>query len=77
MHNDDSTTQAFVERVLKDVMQLPVNEARALMMMVHEQGHAPLGIMSAEEARLRADAIMETARMEGFPLVCTWRRVAR
>ena len=45
------------------------------MLRVHTKGHASLGKMTADEARLRAEAVMESARLEGFPLIVTYRRV--
>lgn len=75
MHNDDLTTQPFVEDAVQRMLGLTPDEATALMLIVHESGEAPLGIMSVDEARLHAEAIMENARLHGFPLLCTLRRL--
>lgn len=74
MHNDDVTTMEFVETVLADGLGLSDRDAHHVMMTVHKEGEASLGHMSADEARLRAEAIMDAARRDGFPLVVTYRR---
>lgn len=76
MHNDDSSTMEFVESQLAEVMGFTAEQSRKLMLQVHKENAASLGRMSADEARLRAEAIMEAARLEGFPLVVTYRRAA-
>lgn len=77
MHNDDTTTMEFVEAVLAEVLGFEAAEARKIMLTVHKEGFAVVGKMSADEAKLRAEAITEAARIESFPLLVTYRRARK
>ena len=77
LHNDDLTPMAFVQAILEDVMHLPPQDAHATMQVVHTADRAPLGRMSTLEARLRGEAIMDAAWIQGYPLQCTWQRPGR
>lgn len=70
-HNDDFTTMDFVTDVLQSVFGKSVEEAVALMMKVHHEGHAVVGIYSYDVAMTKASLATAMARNEGFPLHIT------
>ncbi len=70
-HNDNYTTMEFVTEVLRQVFNKPVDEAVALMMKVHREGRATVGIYSYDIAMTKASMAIAMARNEGFPLRVT------
>lgn len=70
-HNDDFTTMEFVTDVLRRVFNKPADEAVTLMMKVHREGQAIVGIYSYDVAMTKATLTMSMARKEGFPLRVT------
>lgn len=70
-HNDDFTTMEFVTEVLRQVFNKPADEAVALMMRVHREGQAIVGIYSYDVAMTKASMATSLARNEGFPLKIT------
>ena len=67
-HNDDFTTMEFVTDVLRRVFNKPADEAVTLMMRVHKEGQAVVGIYSYDVAMTKASQATAMARNEGFPL---------
>jgi ATP-dependent Clp protease adaptor protein ClpS len=70
-HNDDFTTMEFVTHVLRTVFNKPADEAVSLMMRVHREGHAVVGVYSYDVAMTKASMATSMARSEGFPLKVT------
>ena len=70
-HNDDFTTMEFVTEVIRSVFNKPVDEAVALMMKVHREGQAVVGVYSYDVAMTKASVATAMARNEGFPLNIT------
>ena len=70
-HNDDFTTMEFVTEVLRIVFNKPADEAVTLMMRVHREGQAVVGIYSYDVAMTKASQATAMARQEGFPLNIT------
>lgn len=70
-HNDDFTTMEFVTEVLRRVFNKPADEAVTLMMKVHREGRATVGIYSYDVAMTKASMATSMARQEGFPLRIT------
>ena len=70
-HNDDFTTMEFVTDVLRQVFNKPSDEAVTLMMKVHREGQAIVGIYSYDVAMTKASQATAMARQEGFPLNIT------
>jgi ATP-dependent Clp protease adaptor protein ClpS len=70
-HNDDFTTMEFVTDVLRRVFNKPADEAVTLMMRVHREGQATVGIYSYDVAMTKASQATAMARNEGFPLKIT------
>jgi ATP-dependent Clp protease adaptor protein ClpS len=70
-HNDDFTTMEFVTDVLRRVFNKPADEAVTLMMKVHREGQAVVGVYSYDVAMTKASQATTMARQEGFPLNIT------
>ncbi len=71
MHNDDFTTMEFVTEVLRQVFNKHADEAVTLMMKVHREGQAIVGIYSYDVAMTKAARATAMARNEGYPLKIT------
>ena len=70
-HNDDFTTMEFVTEVLRIVFNKPADEAVALMMKVHREGQATVGVYSYDVAMTKTSQTISMARQEGYPLRVT------
>jgi len=70
-HNDDFTTMEFVTDVLRTVFNKPADVAVTLMMKVHREGMAVVGVYSYDIAMTKATLATARARDEGFPLRIT------
>lgn len=70
-HNDDVTTMEFVTEVLRQVFNKHADEAVTLMMKVHREGQAIVGIYSYDVAMTKAARATAMARNEGYPLKIT------
>jgi ATP-dependent Clp protease adaptor protein ClpS len=70
-HNDDFTTMEFVTEVLRQVFNKPADEAVTLMMKVHREGQAIVGVYSYDVAMTKTSQATAKARQEGFPLKIT------
>lgn len=69
--NDDFTTMDFVTEVLRVVFNKGANEAVLLMMRVHREGQATVGVYTYDVAMTKATQTVNMARAEGFPLRVT------
>lgn len=72
MHNDDFTTMQFVVMVLKTVFFKPEAEAQQLMLTVHKEGKAVVGIYTLDIAVSKCQKAMRMAREHSFPFKLTW-----
>lgn len=70
-HNDDFTTMEFVTEVLRQVFNKHADEAVTLMMKVHREGQAIVGIYSYDVAMTKTVQATAMARNEGYPLKIT------
>ena len=70
-HNDDFTTMEFVTDVLKQCFDKTDDEAVMLMLKVHREGRAIVGVYSYDVAMTKASQAIGRARAEGFPLRVT------
>jgi ATP-dependent Clp protease adaptor protein ClpS len=70
-HNDDFTTQEFVEWVLVSVFRHDAESAHRIMLHVHMHGAGVAGIYPFEIAETRAQKTMTLAREADYPLLCT------
>jgi ATP-dependent Clp protease adaptor protein ClpS len=71
LHNDDYTTQEFVDWVLINVFKHDPESAHRIMLHVHMHGVGVAGIFPFEVAETRAQKTMSLAREAEFPLLCT------
>ena len=72
MHNDDFTTMEFVVEVLRKVFFKPEEEANQLMLKVHKEGKAIVGLYTLDIAVSKSQKAMRMARDQGFPFKLTW-----
>ncbi len=71
LHNDDFTTQEFVDWVLVTVFRHDAEAAHRIMLNVHMHGVGVAGIYPREIAEHRAEKVMTLAREAEYPLLCT------
>jgi ATP-dependent Clp protease adaptor protein ClpS len=71
LHNDDFTTQEFVDWVLISVFNHDPETAHRIMLHVHMRGVGVAGIYPYEIAETKAQKTMALAREAEFPLLVT------
>ncbi|SFB27118.1 ATP-dependent Clp protease adaptor protein ClpS [Acetitomaculum ruminis DSM 5522] len=71
MHNDDFTTMDFVVEILIEIFHKNQLEAENLMMCVHRQGSAVVGVYPLDIARTKINDATNLAKQEGFPFKLT------
>jgi len=71
LHNDDFTTQEFVDWVLIEVFHHDAESAHRIMLHVHMHGVGVAGIYPFEVAETKAAKTMALAREAEFPLLVT------
>ena len=71
LHNDDFTTQQFVVLILQSVFNKGFMEAIRIMLAVHHQGVGVAGVYTYEVAEAKVNKVIELARAEQYPLLCT------
>lgn len=68
--NDDVTTMEFVIIVLMQIFHYSLDEARILMLKVHETGSAVCGIYPHNVAETKVAQVYAMAKANNFPLQC-------
>jgi len=71
-HNDDFTTMEFVVEVLEKVFFKSAEEAEMLMMAIHKQGKAVVGIYTYDIAKSKVKIATDMALQANFPLRITY-----
>ena len=71
LHNDDFTPMDFVMQVLLQIFNKSKEEAMRLMMHVHEQGKATVGLYTKEIAETKVLQTMTAAEAYSHPLLAT------
>ncbi|MGC3997754.1 MAG: ATP-dependent Clp protease adaptor ClpS [Anaeromyxobacter sp.] len=71
LHNDDFTTQEFVDWVLISVFNHDPESAHRIMLHVHMHGVGVAGIYPFEIAETKAKKTMELAQEAEYPLLVT------
>lgn len=66
--NDDITPMDFVVDVIHIIFKKKISDAKALMLAVHRQGQAVVGLYTLDEALTLSNQAMQWARDEGYPL---------
>ena len=72
--NDDTTPMDFVVDVIKQVFDVDLENARYLMLRVHNEGSVACGAYAQEIAKAKAIQVMDLARADGHPLQCVVER---
>lgn len=75
LHNDDYTTMNFVVEILQTIFHKNANEARAIMLKIHEYGTGLCGTFTCEIAETKVRQVRFAARSAGFPLKCTMEKI--
>lgn len=68
-YNDDFTTQEFVVHVLMDFFFKNAEEAFLLMMKVHSEGCARVGVYPKDVALSKVALVTSYSRQNGMPLM--------
>jgi ATP-dependent Clp protease adaptor protein ClpS len=71
LHNDNYTTMEFVVFALVTVFNKPEDEAFRIMLQVHHEGVGVAGVYTYEIAETKANKVMDLAREQEYPLMCT------
>lgn len=71
LHNDDYTTMEFVVHVLQTIFHKGLLEAQRIMYSVHLKGIGIAGVYTFEIAEAKVTRVIDEARAQGFPLMCT------
>ncbi len=72
MHNDDFTTMEFVVEMLRVVFYKDAATAETLMLKVHHEGQAQIGIYTYDMAVSKCQKAMRMAREQGYPFKLTY-----
>ena len=68
--NDDYTPMEFVIYVLQTIFRKTYDEAKKIMLMVHNEGKGVCGIYSLDIAESKANQVIEFSRINQHPLEC-------
>ncbi len=68
--NDDYTTMDFVVLILESVFRKSTQEARQVMLSVHEKGAGVAGVYTREVAETKIAVVHHLAAQNEFPLKC-------
>ncbi len=71
LHNDDYTTMEFVIYILQEVFHRPLDEAKRIMLKVHQTGVGVCGVYTYEIAETKAHKVRKLAREKEHPLMCS------
>ena len=68
--NDDYTPMEFVIYVLQTIFKKDYEEAKNIMLTVHNQGKGICGVFPLDIAESKANQVVEFARINQHPLEC-------
>mgnify|MGYP001259852853 CR=1 FL=1 len=68
--NDDYTPMEFVIYILQTIFSKDYEEAKKIMLLVHNKGKGICGIFSLDIAESKANQVIEFARINQHPLDC-------
>ena len=71
MHNDDYTTMEFVVSVLVNIFKNSAEKAVKIMLNIHQNGQATVGVYAYDIAYTRVKQVYELAERFDFPLKCS------
>ena len=70
MLNDDYTPMEFVIYVLQSVFKKNYEDAKTIMLTIHNEGKGICGIFPLDIAETKANQVVEFARINQHPLEC-------
>ena len=68
--NDDYTPMEFVIYVLQTIFKKSYEEAKKIMLLVHNEGKGMCGVYSLDIAETKANQVIEFSRVNQHPLEC-------
>ena len=68
--NDDYTPMEFVIYILQSIFRKSYEEAKTIMLEVHNKGKGVCGIYSLDIAETKANQVIEFSRINQHPLEC-------
>ena len=68
--NDHYTTMEFVVMILETVFHKSADEAKRIMMNVHEHGSGTAGVFPKEIAETKVAIVHQLAKQNDYPLRC-------
>ena len=68
--NDDYTPMEFVIYVLQTIFKKSYEEAKKIMLLVHNEGKGICGLYSLDIAETKANHVIEFSRVNQHPLEC-------
>ena len=68
--NDDYTPMEFVIYVLQTIFKKSYEEAKKIMLLVHNEGKGICGIYPLDIAETKANQVIEFSRINQHPLEC-------
>ena len=74
MINDDYTPMEFVIYVLQSVFKKNYEDAKKIMLLIHNQGKGICGVFPLDIAETKANQVVEFARINQHPLECKVQR---
>lgn len=72
MFNDNVTTMEFVVMILQKIFYKSDKDAESIMLKVHNDGQAIVGVYSLDMARTKVKRSMSLAQENDFPLLLTF-----
>ena len=72
--NDDYTPMEFVIYVLQTIFKKSYEEAKKIMLLVHNEGKGICGIYPLDIAETKANQVIEFSRINQHPLECKVQR---
>jgi ATP-dependent Clp protease adaptor protein ClpS len=73
--NDDYTTMDFVIKVLQTFFNISDEDSVQIMLKIHTEGEGGCGFFSFDIAQTKVTQVIEYARKNEQPLMCTLRKI--
>ena len=68
--NDDYTPMEFVIYVLQSIFKKNYEDAKKIMLLIHNEGKGICGVFPLDIAETKANQVVEFARINQHPLEC-------
>ena len=73
--NDHFTTMEFVVEILRLVFHKKIDEAKRIMLNVHNKGRGIVGVYTWDIAQTKANQVHAIAKQHNYPLKCVVEEV--